>query len=358
MPSTNYLPIFRPRLPAAQEILPFLLRIDKAQRYTNGGALVRELENEIGIHLGMPPSCVVLLANATIALEGAVKASKQINLEWVTPSWTFVATPHALSNAGVSFRFGDVANDWRLDLSKVSEPELGLLDVVPFGDKIDFSRYKNSSSNIVVDAAVSLGISQGIGASMPKNVGLVFSLHATKLISTGEGGVFCSLDEDWVQRVRAWSNFGFNGVRSADEIGTNGKLSEYSAAVGLASLASWPTTLSKIVQLSEWARDLSRKMSLNTQPSLTENQYAPYWIVWSESKKDIENIARRLTKYKIETRRWWEYGCHKMRAFSNIAKIGSLEVTERISNHSVGLPFFPDMTKEERKIIEKALLGQ
>lgn len=348
-------PIFRPKLPMAQEILPYLHRIDKSQQYTNSGELVRELEAQIASYLGLPATCVVLVSNATLAIEGAIRTSQNHNRKWILPSWTFAATAHALSNSNVEFCFGDISNDWRLNLSELPRHEYALLDVVPFGDDIDLNRYTNLKSNVVVDAAVSLPLARNIGGQLSNNVSLVFSMHATKPISTGEGGVFCSADPEWASRVRAWAKFGFSTKRIASTSGTNAKMNEYSAAVGIASFKAWSNNEKRLIQLCLWAKNLSQILGVNTQPSLMHNKFSPYWIIWSESIERIELICATLEEDGIETRRWWEFGCHRMPAFSNAPSIGFLDNTDYFSARSIGLPLFVDLTDDEKFVIENSL---
>jgi len=356
MTPKSRVPIFRPKLPMTQELLPYLQRIDNSQSYTNHGELVCEFEELIARFLGLPPSCVVLVANATLAIEGAIQTSQNQSNSWIVPSWTFAATAHALRNSGCEFAFGDIAQDWRLDLGALKNDDYALLDVVPFGDCIDLNRYMHLSSKVVVDAAVSLPLAKHIGTKLSPDVALVFSLHATKPISSGEGGIFCSSDVDWVARVRSWTRFGFSSTRIASSSGTNAKMSEYSAAVGIASFRAWPENEKKWIELSLWAKQLSERMGLKVQPSLHDNNLSPYWIIWSESRSRIELICAAMAQEGIETRRWWESGCHRMPLFSKVPLLGDLSNTDYFANRSIALPYFIDLTKEEKLFIESAFV--
>jgi dTDP-4-amino-4,6-dideoxygalactose transaminase len=175
------------------------------------------------------------------------------------------------------------------------------------------------------------------------------------LISSGEGGIFVSFDEDWVTNIRRWSNFGFDTSRSAASVGINAKMSEYSAAVGLASLEAWDREQDKMMEVSAWAKFVSLRANLKVQPSLEKNPHAPYWIVWSDSKECIEDLIQRCRAKGVETRRWWEFGCHKMAIFKEIVTSSNLQTTKFLAANSIGLPFFADLTMNEREVIEEAL---
>jgi len=361
------IPVYRSKLPVTERILPYLLEIEKSQTYSNFGPLVRELEGRLARFLGFDPDCLVLVANATLAIEGAIATAHSEHKDWVVPSWTFAASAQALLRANVNFQFGDIDSSWRLDFERENVYPPNILDVAPFGDCILPERYKGIPSKVVIDAAVSLPISRDVAEGLDENLGLVFSLHATKLISTAEGGLFCSSDRKWVNRVRAWSNFGFEKApagapipsvgsgREAKTIGTNAKMSEYAAAVGLASLNDWERNQDRMLEISVWARELSKELGLEVQPSLKNNRLSPYWIVWDNSKEKIDCLSESLNLQGIETRKWWGRGCHRMNAFKGIEKLGELKETEKLADRYIGLPFFADLTSGEMRRIEETI---
>jgi len=355
METLRKIPVYRSKLPKTELIMPYLLEIEKNQTYSNFGPLVRELEARLARFLGLDPDCLVLVANATLAIEGAITTANNENKAWIVPSWTFAASAQALIRSNVSFQFGDIDSSWRLDFERQNVSGLNILDVAPFGDLILPERYRGISSKVVLDAAVSLPISRDIGEGLDENLGVVFSLHATKLISTGEGGLFCSSDRNWVHRVRAWSNFGFEKGREAKNIGTNAKMSEYAAAVGLASFKNWEKDQNRMSELSDWARELSKDVGLEVQPSLKNNQLSPYWIVWDRSRERIDYLSESFKLDEIETRKWWSRGCHRMSAFEGIEKLSDLNETEYVADRYIGLPFFADLTSSEMKRIETAI---
>lgn len=109
------------------------------------------------------------------------------------------------------------------------------------------------------------------------------SLRATKLIGAGEGGVFISSNEDWVNAVKNWSNFGFlSPGRDAYMAGTNAKLSEYAAAVALASLDIWPSIRNQFLDISSKAINVAHDVGLEVHPAMHKGFITPYWIVVSE----------------------------------------------------------------------------
>lgn len=357
METGKTVPIYRARLPRLHNLIPAIHSIDRSQNYSNNGPLKRRLELQIAHRLGISESCVALVSNATLALQGAAVTMQESEEPWLMPSWTFAATAQAIALTRASIVFGDIQSDWRLNLDnfKTSNCTFRILDVVPFGDRIIPERYEHIESPVLIDAAVSLGNLIEKNIEIPARSGIIFSLHATKPISSGEGGIFVSLDKDWVDRFRRWSIFGFGEGRSAEVVGTNAKFSEYAAAVGLASLNAWDRTRKELIRISKWARRLSNELGLGIQPSLRDNTFAPYWIVEMPNAEAKTSLVYHLKETGIESRDWWGNGCHRMPAFQNASIHQNLSKTEEIASRTIGLPFFIDLQKSEMKRIEKAL---
>lgn len=357
MKKRKTVPIYRARLPKLLNLIPAIHSIDRNQNYSNNGPLKRRLELQIAHKLGVSESCVSLAANATLAIQGAAVTMQAGEEPWLMPSWTFAATAQALAVTKASFVFGDIQSDWRLNLDnpKTKHGTFRILDVVPFGDRIIPERYNHIDSPILIDAAVSLGNLMENNIKIPAKVGIIFSLHATKPISSGEGGVFVSLNKDWVDRFRRWSIFGFGEGRSAEVIGTNAKFTEYAAAVGLASLSAWSRTRKELIRISNWARGLSYELGLGIQPSLRDNSFAPYWIVEMPNADAKNSLVHHLKEAGIESRDWWGKGCHTMPAFKDIPTYQNLRKTREIAGRTIGLPFFVDLQKSEMLRIERAL---
>jgi dTDP-4-amino-4,6-dideoxygalactose transaminase len=220
MKSVKNIPVFVPSMPTEKDIRKFLKRIDSARIYSNFGPLLDELEEKFCRYFEIPRENLVLLSNATVSLEGAIQTSQVSS--WVCPSWSFAATGQALCRSHTNFRFIDIDEDGRISensLGRLSGTYDAVVDVLPFGDTFSLRRYSTLPKVMLIDAAASFDALGGIGRALlseyEKNrIGVIVSLHATKLVSTGEGGIFFSNDPQWVKSVRNWSRFGFaNGDR-------------------------------------------------------------------------------------------------------------------------------------------------
>lgn len=351
--SSELIRIMAPQLPPLSDFSNYLEQIDANQIYSNFGPLVKKLENELGNYLGVDPKFVVTCANATLGLEGLFSTSLVSPDEsWETPSWTFAATNLAAIRTGAKIQFMDVDTDGRV---VPSEHCKNLIDVLPFGDGPDCARYPDATQICIIDAAASFDAVRNFQFPAEKRIAVVVSMHATKLMpAAGEGGFVFSNDEAWMYKFRKWSNFGFNSNRESEIVGTNAKMSEYSAAIGLASLASWPTEKKNWLRLTTLAKRITEKYGFQLQASALAGFTSPYWIVNTGDARIALALEKVCSDEAIETRRWWQHGNHRMPTFRDIPR-GELANTERLAATTLALPFHLGLTPENFDRIDKAL---
>ena len=231
-----------PNLPDRAEVLRRVEQVLDSRRLTNEGPLVREFEQRVAAHAGVE-HCVAT-CNATTAL-GLVCRALGLTGEVVLPSFTFIATAHALLWQGLTPVFCDIAADtYQLDPRRVEEligPRTSaILGVHLFGRAgaapalEELARARGLA--LVFDAAHGFAASHRARSIGSFGDAEVFSFHATKLVSTLEGGAVVTRSAELAERVRLMHNFGFSGYDEVSSAGTNGKLNEVSAGFGLASL--------------------------------------------------------------------------------------------------------------------------
>ena len=352
-PGLAPLPVLKPQLPPAASLQPYLESIDARRWYSNAGPMVTELEEQLSHRLGFANRGVVTAANATVGITVALLARRvPAGSLCIVPSWTFVATPHAVRAAGLMPWFHDVdRRTWALNpddvmetLKRIPKPVGALVVVSPFGAPIDIEAWQEFENHtgilVVVDAAA------GFDTARPSRIPLVVSLHATKILGAGEGGFISSTDARLLERFRAGCNFGFQGERIAMLPALNAKMSEYHAAVGLASLALWRETRQQHARITEWYRHVIPQLPLvSLQPG-----YGNGWVSATTSIKlplrSAARIAAHLRGAGIETKAWWGEGCHRMPAFLDCPR-GALPVTEELGTRVLGLPHFPDIQKRD-----------
>jgi len=345
------IPIFRPPALDLRLLHKYLEPSILAGRYSNWGPAEQLLEQRLCDHFGLRAGQLTLLSNATLALEAALTTRSQPGEEWVLPSWSFAATGLAALRSGVTFSFGDVGiRDGVLIPVRGSDRIMG---VAPFGASPIGPSFHQMD---IVDAAASFDAMEGQGPNLALNAGYVVSLHATKTLASGEGGVFISKDMEWVQKVKSFANFGFaNGVRSSMQVGTNAKMSEVTAAFGLASLDAWQNGLrDRWRDVARKAKSISSSAGFDSFFAVEEGYGSPYWILKLDSSADRKNLIREMAQSAIETRDWWGEGMHVMKPFLGINR-GYLENTLSWVSTSVALPLYPSMNASDFKSIQGVL---
>lgn len=348
------IPIFVPPKPDLATISRYMSVAVEADQYSNYGPLYKLFQLRLAKYFDVEIDSIVLTSNATLALEAALSTSDQHHSKWGIPSWTFAASGHAALNSGIAFGFLDVDSESGV-VSRGVSPGSPILGVAPFGSSLELG---DLHSMQVIDAAASFDALAGAGAVMSDDVGVVVSLHATKSISAGEGGVFISKNQAWVERVRQYVSFGFaKGSRVSASRGTNGKFSESAAALGLTSLDGWEENRSRWLTVSNWALAASDSLGLRIAGGLSENRVSPYWVVRLPEEMNRDFVVNELAKAGIETRLWWEGGLRSMSAFSRVESLEKLENTDAWARQYLGLPMFPSMDESDVVYIKQSLVS-
>jgi dTDP-4-amino-4,6-dideoxygalactose transaminase len=211
---------------------------------TNDGPYVRELERRIADYAGVD-HCIAV-CNATVGLDIAYRAAGLAG-EVIVPSFTFVATVHALAAQGVTPIFCDIdpktkTLDPALVEQLITERTTGIVGVHLFGGVCAVDQLtaiaREHGLQLLFDAAHALGCTSGGRMVGSFGDAEVFSFHATKFFNSFEGGAIVTNDAALAARARAMRNFGFVSTDEVAYLGVNGKMSEISAAMGLTSLES------------------------------------------------------------------------------------------------------------------------
>ncbi|MBI2312541.1 MAG: DegT/DnrJ/EryC1/StrS family aminotransferase [Betaproteobacteria bacterium] len=351
-----------PDFPSADELLPWLRRIDASRWYSNFGPLVQEFESSVsGVFPENDAGALHLTttASGTSALQLALSGlSLPRGSRVLVPSFTFPATALAILHAGLEPVFTEVdGKDWCLSpaiaRAVAGRTDLDLvLPVATFGRPLPAGEWdafaRNTGIPVLADAAAALGY-QAIATGMTA----AFSLHATKPHGIGEGGLLVSRDPAIIDRARQLSNFGFRkGMAQRD--GTNAKLSEYAAAVGLAQLARWP----RIQELRRrlWTNYRERLAAI---PSVRLQDGPEGWVpavVGVMTSVAAAEVSDGLASSGIETRSWYCPPLTHQPAFAAFSRAGpdgtgDLPVTDALARRLVGLPFHTGLTDQQTGFI-------
>lgn len=345
------IPVFCPQLPRADAINYYLNEIDKTRWYSNFGPLLNEFEKRLASHFGVNEHQITSAANGTLMLVTLLKAlNVPKNALCLMPSWTFIATASAACYAGLTPYFVDVDRTTQaldpLQLKKqitdVSSPIGAVIVVSPFGTPIDSHAWDQftieTNIPVIIDAAA--GFDTVGRLSMPvQQTPIMVSLHATKVCGIGEGGIALSTNIELIKKTKAMTVFGFNAEREAYMLGSNVKLSEYAAAVGLAALDQWQENRGLWQQVrDEYSNQL---MQAEIAHHLSAEWVSSTCNILLPNNADV--VAEKIRKEGIDTRKWWLNGCHRHRAYQHFPKHNELHHTEWLSQSVLGIPFAMDM---------------
>jgi dTDP-4-amino-4,6-dideoxygalactose transaminase len=367
------IPLLVPDMPSAEELLPWLKRIDESRWYSNFGPLCLELEgrlttmfderNQDAVHL-------TTVSNATLGLELALMAlDLEPGARVLVPALTFVATATAVARAGLVPVMADVdADSWLLTpaIAEAACSRMKIAAVMPvatFGCPHDMDAWDSFIAEtglpVVVDAAAAFGNQWHTG-----NATLVFSLHATKSFAAGEGGLVVSRDPELVARVRQLSNFGINLDKSratpigqVDLPGTNAKMSEYHAAIGLANLARWPALSTfRVALFARYRALLDAVPGLNPVWQRTPAGITRTLLCFRARETGLrEAIEVACALAMIDTRRWYLPLIHQHDGFTELPLSGELRVADELAGDLTGLPFHSHLGERELGAIAKAV---
>ncbi|MBE0612436.1 MAG: DegT/DnrJ/EryC1/StrS family aminotransferase [Burkholderiales bacterium] len=339
-------------MPRADDLIGLLREIDESRWYTNFGPLAKRFEAQLaGRFQPRTPVSVVSVCNCTLALELLLAARRlPADSTVLVPALTFVATGTAIKRAGHRLLVADVdPQRWTLtpEIARTAAAAHRIACVIPvttLGCPVDAEQWDAFSAEtgipVIIDAAGAFG-NQAAG----RNIAVAFSLHATKTMGMGEGGFAVSGNAEWIERVRCLSNFGIDpGDFKVHQAGTNAKLSEYHAAVGIAALARWPERATlRSTLAADYRRRLEAKCAgIRFQQRPGDGAYAAFCVLLPASA-DPALVGSRLSAAGIETRRWYYPPLNGHPAFADSLVAGSLQATADISGRMLGLPFHLDL---------------
>jgi dTDP-4-amino-4,6-dideoxygalactose transaminase len=340
----------RPNIGDRENFLARVNQILDNQWLTNNGPMMLEFEQRIAAKLGVK-HCVAM-CNGTIALEIAIRALG-LEGEVIVPSWTFVATAHALYWQGITPIFADIdPATHNLDPEAVrrmiTPRTTGIIGVHLWGRSAPVEALQAIADEhdlqLMFDAAHAFGSThrgQPIGRFGACEV---FSFHATKSFNTFEGGAVTTNDDELAQAMRLMRNFGFAGYDNVIHPGTNGKMIEICAAMGLTNLDAH----AHVVDINRHNHQ-AYTAALADIPGISILAYDPgernsyHYVVMEvggECPVTRDEIIAVLHAENILARKYFWPGAHHMKPYRDLYPHARLMVpkTERLAESIVVLP--------------------
>lgn len=310
----------------------FMTRVERildSRWFTNHGECVRELEASLADYLGVA-HCIAV-CNATVGLEIAIRAMPMQG-EVIVPSMTFIATPHSLQWQQIKPVFCDIDPathllDPALVEGLITERTTGILGVHVWGRPCAVEALQAIADrhrlHLLFDAAHAFGCSYR--GRMIGNFGRaeVFSFHATKFFNSFEGGAITTNDAELAQKIRLMTNFGFAGYDNVIHVGTNGKMSEVAAAMGLTSLRS----VGEFIEVNQrnhaaYRRRLSVlpgfELCVYDDDAQNNYQYVVVEYTPPEGAPTRDQLVQALWAENVMARKYFWPGCHRMEPYRTL----------------------------------------
>ncbi|MFL9907892.1 DegT/DnrJ/EryC1/StrS family aminotransferase [Paraburkholderia sp. RL17-337-BIB-A] len=350
-----------PKLPGTEAIVPYMRQIDERRVYSNYGPLTEKFRSRLSELTGA--AGVTLTSNGTSAIELALRIRATPQRHYcLMPSFTFIASAHAVCNAGLTPYLLDVCERSLMLTPEIVEAALEGLDELPaavlvvsaFGAPPDQAAWQAFEARygipVVFDAAAAATSIKQVG-SQP----LCLSLHATKALGIGEGGAILCADTDLTDHATAMTGFGFLGAERVSAIRAgNYRISEYSAAVGNAVIDALPARVADLQRLTDgYRKRIGADRLSRFQEGVGERWLTMTLNVIVPPNKVAATLAH-LDEDHIEWRRWWGLGCHTHPAFADVPR-GDLHVTESIAPCVIGLPFHDLLSAADLDRVDRCL---
>lgn len=357
---TQTVHVGRPNMPSRELFLGRIGAMLDSGRLTNLGPMSIEFEEQVASLAGT--RFCIATCNATVGLELAISALG-MHGEVVVPSFTFVASVHVLWRQGIRPVFCDIdpvthCVDVESVEAAITSQTTGILGVHLWGNACGIQALEDVARRrglkLLFDAAHAFGCGTRLRPVGSYGDAEVFSFHATKFVHALEGGAIVTNDADLARRLRLMVNFGFSAEDTVLHLGTNGKMSEASAAMGLTSLES----MTDIVEHNRlnylaYGRGLSAIPGVRLMQRNPALQHNYHYIV-----AEIDEVACGLTRDEIVAtlrlenvvaRRYFYPGCHRMTPYAGLFPQAALTlpVTEMIAPRVIVLPTGLAMTEAD-----------
>ncbi|MDO5655737.1 MAG: DegT/DnrJ/EryC1/StrS family aminotransferase [Flavobacteriaceae bacterium] len=336
-------------LPPIEEYMAQIKRSFDNAWLTNRGELVEELEEKLASYLDIP--YLTLTANGTLPLQIALKA---LNLtgEIITTPFSYIATTNVILWQNLSPVFVDIEPKYfTIDPEKIeaaiTEKTSAILATHVFGNPCDVKAIEKIAAKynlkVIYDGAHAFGVKYKGKSLFEWGDVSTCSFHATKLMHTGEGGMFYSPAYELQKKLFFHHNFGHNGQYHFEEAGINAKMSELHAAMGLAVFPYLEQIISHRKAVVENYRNLLQDSSLQflkIRPGTEWNYH--YFPVIFESEKNLLQAVEKLNNHQIFPRRYY-YPSLNTLPFVSYQK---MEVSEDFAKRILCLPLSAEIRFE------------
>lgn len=340
-------------MPPIEEYEQYIEKIWKNNWLTNEGPLLKELTGKMEDYLQL--NHINMVSNGTLALQLAINALNIDSGEIITTPFSFVATTSSIIWENCKPVFVDIDKDTLcIDVNKIEQAitkqTKAILAVHVFGYPCDVDEIekiaRKHNLKVIYDGAHAFGSIYKGKSLLGYGDITTCSFHSTKLFHTIEGGACISKEKnthDIIQQIKTFGNINGN----YDVVGINCKMTEFSAAMGLANFKYISKIIEERRKISELYDELLKEVVI--RPKFSEDlQYNySYYPVILKSEKILLDVVKKLNQKEIFPRRYFYPSLNKLKYIQNKK---NCPISEDISKRILCLPLYVGLEKE--KIIE------
>ncbi|MGZ8286499.1 MAG: DegT/DnrJ/EryC1/StrS family aminotransferase [Allosphingosinicella sp.] len=367
--SAEPLYVTRPYLPPLEEFLPMLAEIWDSRILTNQGPFHQRFERALCEQLGVDN--VSLVTNGMLALSAVIEAAG-VGGEVITTPYSFVATTHAvrmgsLEPVFVDIRRSDLNIDPDLIEAAITPRTSAIVAVHCYGNPCDVDAIEAIAARhgltVIYDAAHAFGVRRHGRSLLSYGDFATLSFHATKAFNTFEGGAVIAGSAAGKQAVDSYRNFGIADEVSIPFIGTNAKMSEFNAALGVLQLRHFE----QVRQARKRVDGLYREALAGTAgieclpiPEGVEpnHSYFPIFVT-PDFAIDRDGLYERLKAEGIYARRYFYPLLSSLPMYGGLpsAAPGHLPVATTAAEQILCLPIFPDLSDADLERVLSVIRG-
>ena len=336
--------VTQPTLAPLEEVTELLKGVWESGIMTHNGPLVQRLEKEVGEKLGVKN--VVSCVNGTIALQMAIRAL-ELKGEIITTPFTFIATSNSILWENCTPVFVDIDPEtYNIDPSKIEEKityhTVAIMPVHVFDNACDIEAIdaitKKHNLKVIYDAAHAMCVNYKGRSIFDYGDISTTSFHATKLFGTAEGGAIFTTNDELDQKLRRIRFFGFENHADIVEDGTNGKMTEVHAAVGLANLNYLDAAVEdRYNKYMHYKENLSSVPGVSFQKINEDACNYSYFPILFKTEEDCLKVIAALNAEDIYPRR---YFYPSINTFNRLFPYVHMPVSEDVASRILCLPLY------------------